>query len=464
MKLVLLFGVSLLLTVDAAAQQTQVFDPNWQNNGNKWATTVPANALPCVAASGSSTAYTCTTSPAVPPVAGTPIQFRVDVTSGTSPTLNVNSATPSAEILKQAGSVALVSSDLLASQWVLLIFDGTNWQMQGQLGNASSGGLTSVGLSTTASWFTVGNSPLTANGTITINPTVSLTQNEVLATPNGSSGAVGLRALVSTDIPMLNQSTTGNAATATALASAPTTCTTPLFSLGIAANGNASCIGSQTANFFYASPNGSSGTPTFRALASADIPNNAANTTGTAAALTATPTTCTSGSAPLGVLANGNATGCTSITSGGIAPGNVAYLTANSSGSASATLVTAGMTFSIAASTNYTLECMMYHNESATSGVGFAFGVSGPGTPTGVTLHMFNQTTQTAFRSDWQSGTAWGAAIGATATTYDTNPTLAHVTGLIQNGTTAGTLTIEYANIGTTGTVTLYKGSWCRLQ
>ncbi len=56
-----------------------------------------------------------------------------------------------------------------------------------------------------------------------------------------------------------------------------------------------------------------------RALLSIDIPNNAANTSGnaaTATALAATPTTCPSGQAPRGVLANGNATDCQSVSGG----------------------------------------------------------------------------------------------------------------------------------------------------
>lgn len=45
---------------------------------------------------------------------------------------------------------------------------------------------------------------------------------------------------------------------------------------------------SQTANKFLASPSGSSGVPSFRVIASADIPNNAANTSGTAGGLSGT--------------------------------------------------------------------------------------------------------------------------------------------------------------------------------
>lgn len=56
-------------------------------------------------------------------------------------------------------------------------------------------------------------------------------------------------------------------------------------------------------------------------LLSGDIPNNAANTSGvagTATALAATPTLCTTGQAPTGVLASGNATGCAAL--GGATP------------------------------------------------------------------------------------------------------------------------------------------------
>lgn len=45
-------------------------------------------------------------------------------------------------------------------------------------------------------------------------------------------------------------------------------------------------FGSQTQNLFYASPNGSSGTPSFRPIVAADIPTLNQNTTGTAATIT----------------------------------------------------------------------------------------------------------------------------------------------------------------------------------
>lgn len=48
-------------------------------------------------------------------------------------------------------------------------------------------------------------------------------------------------------------------------------------------NGKLSPFGSQTANFFYAAPDGSAGSPTFRAIVAADIPTLNQNTTGSAA-------------------------------------------------------------------------------------------------------------------------------------------------------------------------------------
>lgn len=45
-------------------------------------------------------------------------------------------------------------------------------------------------------------------------------------------------------------------------------------------------FGSQTANYIYAAPNGSAGSPTFRALVAADVPTLNQNTTGSAATLT----------------------------------------------------------------------------------------------------------------------------------------------------------------------------------
>jgi hypothetical protein len=93
--------------------------------------------LACAAASASGTAYTCTTSPTFVPADGDSILFEADVANTGAATLNVN-ASSAAPIKKQGGGAALVANDILAGQDTVLIFDGTNWQMQGQTGNAPS--------------------------------------------------------------------------------------------------------------------------------------------------------------------------------------------------------------------------------------------------------------------------------------------------------------------------------------
>jgi hypothetical protein len=65
--------------------------------------------------------------------------------------------------------------------------------------NNSGGGIASCSVATGLQWMTCAPS----SGTLSMGLAGSLTQNQVLATPNGSAGAVGLRALVAADIPSL---------------------------------------------------------------------------------------------------------------------------------------------------------------------------------------------------------------------------------------------------------------------
>jgi hypothetical protein len=93
--------------------------------------------LTCMAATSSGAAYTCTTSPIFIPAAGDAVLFKPDVTNTGAATLVVNSQAGTPEIRKQGGGTALAAKDLRASQYVFMIFDGANWQMQGQSANAA---------------------------------------------------------------------------------------------------------------------------------------------------------------------------------------------------------------------------------------------------------------------------------------------------------------------------------------
>jgi hypothetical protein len=145
----------------------------------------PAN---CVAASGSGTAYTCTTAPTFTPAAGDHIQFKADVANSASATLAVNGAT-AATIKKWGNSSNLIANDLLAGHWVAATFDGANWQLEGQLGNANTkqiNGVTVSGLAT----------GLLKNTTGTGVPTIAVAGTDyALPNANTTGTAAGLSAV-----------------------------------------------------------------------------------------------------------------------------------------------------------------------------------------------------------------------------------------------------------------------------
>lgn len=139
------------------------------SNGSNQLVTATAHGisgfLACEAASASGTAYTCTTSPSFVPADLDAVLFEADVANTGAATLAVNGAAAAA-MRKQGGGTALVANDILAGQWTIMVFDGTNWQMQSQLGNASGlpTGLTFVSPTFTISSAGNGNAILALSG------------------------------------------------------------------------------------------------------------------------------------------------------------------------------------------------------------------------------------------------------------------------------------------------------------
>jgi hypothetical protein len=119
------------------------------------------------------------------------------------------------------------------------------------------------------------------------------TANQVFAAPSGLSGAPSFRALASADIPNNAANTLGTAA---GLSS----------TLAITSGGTGASTA--LANQVFAAPSGTSGAPSFRVLASSDIPNNAANTTGSSGTCTGNALSATTAAGLSSTLA---------ITSGG---------------------------------------------------------------------------------------------------------------------------------------------------
>jgi hypothetical protein len=100
-----------------------------------------AAVLACADSSSSAATYTCATTPTFTPAAGDVVLFTGinQSNSGTS-TLGVNGQSPGKTIKKQQNAASLVSGDLAAGGAVLMEYDGTYWQMQGQIANAAGGG------------------------------------------------------------------------------------------------------------------------------------------------------------------------------------------------------------------------------------------------------------------------------------------------------------------------------------
>lgn len=111
-----------------------------------------------------------------------------------------------------------------------VVSDNTNWALTGSSGGGS-GSVTSVSV-TSANGLSGTVATATSTPAITLAPTFT-----GIAYSNGT----GLAAAVAGNFPTLNQATTGNAATATALAASPSACTGSQFATGVAASGNAIC-------------------------------------------------------------------------------------------------------------------------------------------------------------------------------------------------------------------------------
>jgi hypothetical protein len=95
--------------------------------------------LVCAAASGSGTAYTCTTTPSFTPVDGDIVLFQADVASGVAPTLAVNGAAAAA-FYKQGGTVAVESGFFGIGSDCLAEYDGAHWQAQCPSVNTAASG------------------------------------------------------------------------------------------------------------------------------------------------------------------------------------------------------------------------------------------------------------------------------------------------------------------------------------
>jgi hypothetical protein len=130
---------------------------------------------------------------------------------------------------------------------------------------------------------------------------------------------------------------------------------------------------------------------------------------------------------------------------------------------ASATLTAiTGMSWTLVASKNYRLSCEIPITLTSTATA--AFGLVGPGSPTSYNLDMYGAIGAAGAYSDQNiiAQAAWVStktgASGALAGTA-----IFHVNAEIQNGSTAGTLTLDTSNVAAAGTIQVLANAVCNL-
>jgi hypothetical protein len=133
-------------------------------------------------------------------------------------------------------------------------------------------------------------------------------------------------------------------------------------------------------------------------------------------------------------------------------------LLADSAGSATTALVNSGISFPLAAGETGTLDCEVLFTNG--SGGGLTLAINGPGTPTQVSIHGSIVSAVTTTNQYYSQGATWAVALGAATSTVTTIQS-ARITAGIENGTTAGTLALQFSDVNTTGSTVIKRDSWC---
>jgi len=345
----------------------------------------------------------------------------------------------------------------------LKVGNGTdNWNTLPYFGSA--GTVTSVGALTLGTSGTDLSSTV-ANGTTT--PVITLN------VPTASASNRGV--LSSADWTTFNNK--GNGTVTSVTGTSPVNSSggaTPAISLASGYGDTLNPYASKTANYVLASPDGSSGVPTFRAIVASDIPTLNQNTTGTAANITATSnstlTTLSALSLPYSQLSgtvptwNQNTTGTASNVTGtvAIANGGSGTTTAQGAINAFAGAVTSG-SYLRGNGTNVVMSAIQVAdvptlNQNTTGTASNVTGIvavanGGTGTATPALVAGTNITITGSFPNQTINSTASGTVTSVAATV----PSFLSVSG--SPITTSGTLAFSLASTPTNGQLLIGNGT-----
>ena len=139
------------------------------------------------------------------------------------------------------------------------------------------------------------------------------------------------------------------------------------------------------------------------------------------------------------------------------------FLASSMSTQSSATLTAiTNMTWHLAASKNFKLLCDIPVTLASTGTL--AYGLVGPGTPTSYNLDFYGMVGAAGVAGDFNilAQSTWvSTKTGATSALAAT--VMTHVNASIQNGSTAGTLTLDTSNVAGTGTIQVLANAVCTL-
>jgi hypothetical protein len=347
----------------------------------------------------------------------------------------------------------------------LKVGNGTdNWNTLPYFGSA--GTVTSVGALTLGTSGTDLSSTV-ANGTTT--PVITLN------VPTASASNRGV--LSSADWTTFNNK--GNGTVTSVTGTSPVNSSggaTPAISLASGYGDTLNPYASKTANYVLASPDGSSGVPTFRAIVASDIPTLNQNTTGTAANITATSnstlTTLSALSLPYSQLSgtvptwNQNTTGTASNVTGtvAIANGGTGETTRQNAMDALAGAVTSGQ-YLRGNGTDVVMSAIQVAdvptlNQNTTGTASNVTGIvavanGGTGTATPALVAGTNITITGSFPNQTINSTASGS--GTVTSVAATVPSFLSVSG--SPITTSGTLAFSLASTPTNGQLLIGNGT-----
>jgi hypothetical protein len=101
-----------------------------------------------------------------------------------------------------ADNPAIKLGEAITDATTVTTVDNTRTEIDLGAGGGGSGTVTSVAL-TLPSWLTATGSPITTSGTLAVSAATGQTENRFLATPDGVPGAVDLRAIGLSDLPLM---------------------------------------------------------------------------------------------------------------------------------------------------------------------------------------------------------------------------------------------------------------------